>query len=562
MRITIITVTLNLFQEKRIDYFKQNLESVHNQTYHDIEHIIIDGGSNDGTLELIKEYAEQGWITYISEPDSGIYDAMNKGIKKASGEYIAFLNSDDFYSRNNVIEKCMKLIISKKLDFCAGNAYFINEKNSSNNYIKYANFSIVFNKMPFCHQALICKKKVLEREKLFNLKYKISADYDFIIKLFLHKYKGKVIPENIVTFRMGGISFKNHVQNKNEIKEILSSLLFKYYKFSETELENRINYNILPLRAKEKLKKFIQNERNYPLVSIITVCYNLIKSDRKKSFIQCINSIKKQVYPNIEHIIIDGGSLDGTVELIKKIKLKNTKYISEKDEGIYDAMRKGVSLAQGDYLYFLNTDDYFHDKNVIYDVINLFECRRSDAIFGNIKPYIKDKQQEYLPIFKLNQVAKFDDITSPQSLLARNIHHQTIFYSKKIFENSSFFSQEIEKGSDWLLHCEAFIKNKYTIQYIDRIITNFNLGGVSTSNAQAKERCNKLKKYMNENFSQYCKTSQNFLKAQPENKRQNRNLITQWYSKFLLRKQKNKNSKLTYYFFYIPIITIYKDKEL
>ncbi len=90
--VTVVTITYNLIKSGREKYVRQCIECVHNQTYQNIEHIIIDGASSDGTLEIFKDYP---WLKVFSEPDKGIYDAMNKGVAKASGKYIVFLNSDD-----------------------------------------------------------------------------------------------------------------------------------------------------------------------------------------------------------------------------------------------------------------------------------------------------------------------------------------------------------------------------------------------------------------------------------------------------------------------------------
>ena len=101
-KITIVTATYNLIKAGRKEFFKKCIESIYSQTYKNFEHIIIDGASDDGTLDLIKEIAPRS--TVISEPDKGIYDAFNKGVKKASGEYVHFLNSDDYYTDKKSLE--------------------------------------------------------------------------------------------------------------------------------------------------------------------------------------------------------------------------------------------------------------------------------------------------------------------------------------------------------------------------------------------------------------------------------------------------------------------------
>ena len=108
--VTVITTTFNLVKNGRVDFFKQCVESVHSQDYQYIEHLVIDGASSDGSLEIIREYEQKGWLTCISEPDKGIYDAMNKGIRLAKGKYIAFLNSDDFWHDSHGVSESVKAL--------------------------------------------------------------------------------------------------------------------------------------------------------------------------------------------------------------------------------------------------------------------------------------------------------------------------------------------------------------------------------------------------------------------------------------------------------------------
>lgn len=119
--VTVITATYNLIKSKREKFIIQCLESVHNQHYSNIEHIVIDGASDDGTLPLLKKYESLGWIKLFSEPDTGIYDAMNKGILKANGKYVSILNSDDFFTTQKELQsvldcwKRMMLIILMRM---------------------------------------------------------------------------------------------------------------------------------------------------------------------------------------------------------------------------------------------------------------------------------------------------------------------------------------------------------------------------------------------------------------------------------------------------------------
>ena len=214
-KVTIITITYNLIKANRKETFKQCLESVHKQTYKNIEHIIIDGASTDGTLDLIKEYANKGWITYYSEPDSGIYNAMNKGLAHATGDYIAFLNTDDFFHKKDGIEKAITTLLSENADFTYSDAIYITEKG------KYFGDMICvpesfYIRMPVCHQSLFVKTSLMRELNGFDEKFKNAGDYEFIMRLFLSGAKCVETQYKFVTYRLGGLSDVCCVESANE----------------------------------------------------------------------------------------------------------------------------------------------------------------------------------------------------------------------------------------------------------------------------------------------------------------------------------------------------------
>ena len=223
MKISIITVCLN--SEKTI---KKAIESVNFQNYVDYEHIFIDGGSTDNTVDLIKANAISSVI--ISEKDNNIYDAMNKGINVAKGEIICFLNSDDYYLKNNVFEtvcKIAKTSEQKKILIACNTEIFNPIKKSSSLFKSYGSgsFPLLYNQLP--HPSLFIKTDS-KKELLFNDKFPIAADLHQQFRLkFLEGYH--LIVSNFTSTRLiiGGAStgsLKKYFRNFYEIRDVYNNL--------------------------------------------------------------------------------------------------------------------------------------------------------------------------------------------------------------------------------------------------------------------------------------------------------------------------------------------------
>ena len=196
--VTVITATYNLIENKRAKFIIQCLGSVHNQHYSNIEHIVIDGASNDGTLSLLKEYESQGWIKLFSEPDAGIYDAMNKGILKANGKYISILNSDDFFHDPEGIAISVKLLEENDADYSYADARVL--KKSGRKFQWKGDLSKLLVGEHYCHQTMLVKTEVLRDMGGFDLSYRVSADSDLMIRLYALGYKHQYVPHCFVTY--------------------------------------------------------------------------------------------------------------------------------------------------------------------------------------------------------------------------------------------------------------------------------------------------------------------------------------------------------------------------
>lgn len=208
-KISIITASYNA-QET----IKSTLESILQQDYKEIEHIIIDGASTDQTLSIINPflslYQEQNIpLKIISEKDQGIYDAMNKGIQHASGEIIGFLNADDFFSSSHSLSYIIDAFHSQKSDCVFGQVAFIDQ----NATIKRAWSGSCYSPLAFflgwhpAHPTFYVKKDIFNRLGVFNLNYKIASDYELMLRfLQKHKISSAYIPHRLVTMRIGGAS--------------------------------------------------------------------------------------------------------------------------------------------------------------------------------------------------------------------------------------------------------------------------------------------------------------------------------------------------------------------
>ncbi len=197
---TIVTVTYNAE-----DLLEQTIKSVIEQDYKNIEYIIIDGKSKDKTLDIIKKYEK--YISYwISEEDSGIYDAMNKAIDKATGKYINFLNAGDTFAKNDVLSKVSKEL-SNEVDYVYGGVNNVDE-NGYFQYVEPLEMCNIWNSLPFSHQSLFVKTKYMKIYK-FNTDYKICADLDFVFKLYIKDYMYKILKFPIANFLLGGFHSQN-----------------------------------------------------------------------------------------------------------------------------------------------------------------------------------------------------------------------------------------------------------------------------------------------------------------------------------------------------------------
>lgn len=215
-------------------------------------------------------------------------------------------------------------------------------------------------------------------------------------------------------------------------------------------------------------------------ISIITVTYN-----SEATLEQTILSVIEQSYQNIEYIIVDGGSTDGTLKIIEKYKTKISKFISEKDNGLYDALNKGIDLATGEVIGFLHSDDFYTDKDVIHKYANTFIKNHSDAVYADLFYVDKDNTNKIIRKWKSGN-------HKPNSFLHGWMPpHPTFFVKKVVYEKFGKFNLEFKHSADYELMLRFIHKNKIKINYLHEFTIKMRVGGQSNASIQNRVNANK-----------------------------------------------------------------------
>ena len=224
MKISLITITYNSGNT-----LSTTLESVLHQTYSDIEYILVDGASKDNTVSIIKQYEPlfEGRMKWISEPDKGLYDAMNKGIRMSTGDIVGILNSDDFFTSNDILQKNANTFQQDtQLDAVYGDVHFVYPGNL-NKCVRYYSSKIFkrsLMKLGFmpAHPSFYIRRKCFEKYGLYKTDYKIAADFEFLLRvIYKEKIQTQYLPIDMVTMRTGGASTSGLESHKRIMKEHL-----------------------------------------------------------------------------------------------------------------------------------------------------------------------------------------------------------------------------------------------------------------------------------------------------------------------------------------------------
>jgi glycosyltransferase len=270
--ISVITPCKNVISEGREVFFRKIMALLCDQTYQDFEHILVDGGSEDGTTDLLKEYLKSGQIdTLISEKDNNLYEAINKGLKLVNGEYIYMMNTDDYFASKIFFEKSLKAMDKYKVDFTHADRVIVRRDNGSS-YVKKGDERVAFFRMPFRWQTMLIKKEIYDEFGPFDERFEIASDYKFMLKMLLAGKKGYYFPEVFIYSLDGGIT-KDRQKCITEVTQVLFECYGEKYGLTLDDCKNIYQKTISP----DLFSKIISNVKDGRILESLRYCYEYEK---------------------------------------------------------------------------------------------------------------------------------------------------------------------------------------------------------------------------------------------------------------------------------------------
>jgi len=433
---------------------------------------------------------------WVSEQDKGIYHAMNKGLKYASGDYCLFLNSGDRFYSDSVVEQFYAL--RSDADIVLGCTAYVmtNGKISIGRSVTGHNITFLdLYKSKINHQSSFIKRSLLAKYP-YDESLRICADWKFYLQSLIIGNATFATADFVVCyFDINGISNQQDSLNVTERRQITNNLFFLYPRMWQDYKEMTIDMRNLS-RALAPYPKFAKMiywvdmacirtyqtlsrlKKHSPItrtktghrkrkVTVITINYN-----NRDGLGRTVESVVGQTVCDFEYIVIDGGSTDGSVDVIRKYADSIDYWVSEPDRGIYHAMNKGLRYASGDYCLFLNSGDCFYDNRVI-ELFLSGSCS-ADLILGRAAIVSRDGRV---------RIARdeFDEDITFIWLLKHCMIHQALFINVTLMKRLRY-DERYHICSDWKFLLMAIINENVSFGLVNIVVSYYHEDGVSATN--------------------------------------------------------------------------------
>ncbi len=528
-RLSIITICYNNAEGLR-ETLRSTLDAQY--SFDDFEQIVVDGGSTDGTAEILSEYAPRlSW--YCSEPDNGIYDAMNKGAAHARGEYLLFLNSGDVLLEDMLVE-AMRESFNEDLVY-ADILFLTGSKISKNVAPSMSEITpgwFLFNSLP--HQATFIRRALHEKLGGYDATMKISAAPKFIFNaLFYHHCSYRKLDCIFSRFDRSGISsqpqmlraklqewmdFLSPYYGKRvagiamrwlTVSKALDWDVYTYLRWHPDEFEplkRHIMDYVVRKQAREKSEKSVVSKCR---LSIITVNKN-----NKTGLEATLQSTleRQNGFADFEQIVVDGGSSDGSLEVINKFKGRLSWYCSEKDSGIYQAMNKGVAHSNGEYLLFLNSGDVLK-PNILSSILH--ERFSEDIVYADMYVTAHGK-------VTLSHQADVKDL-NPGWFLFNTLPHQAAFIRRALHNRLGGYDETMKISAAPKFFFDAVVKYGCSLRKLAKPFSVYDTTGISSQDRWLPEKIKDWEKfwkpYYGERVAAYAKRYMEMLCELPKTKK-------------------------------------------
>jgi glycosyltransferase involved in cell wall biosynthesis len=266
--ISVVTPCKDVISEGREPFFRKMIRTLYSQSYSNFEHIVVDSDSRDGTRKMLEEYKDEGKIdVLISKKDNNVHEAMNKGIKIAKGEYIHVMNSDNYFTNNDFFSLSLNAIEKLGVDYTHADRSVV-RRDGGPTTIKKGDERAAFFRMPFRFQTMLIRKAVYDEIGPFDEKYKIAADFKFMMKMLLKGKKGHYFPEVFICSLDGGIT-RDRQKCIDEVTLALYEVYGKEYGLTMGDCKNIYLRKISP----ELYSKICANVNNNQIRNSLDYCY-------------------------------------------------------------------------------------------------------------------------------------------------------------------------------------------------------------------------------------------------------------------------------------------------